>query len=315
MVEDVARELIRALRGPRSQVQLSRRLGFRTNVVYRWEAGTRWPSGSELFVVAARTGADPARLLARFDPVAARIAAEAGEVGTDEHLAAWLRALTRTTSTTALARRAGIGRSAAQRALTGRSVPSLPVVLRIVDAVDGRMAELVGLFTAPEVLPSLRGPRVPRDVSARQPWTDAVIAALEIGDATVDAVAGRLELPLADVQAIVDGLAALGAAHRDGERVVLHPQRGEVAPGDPGWHREVTRFWAAHAAAPTGPTVARWCVVGALADADLEAVHALHRETQRRLRAIKERSVGEDRVVLLVHQVVALDGRPIRERP
>src|SRR5690606_6604411 len=39
----LSREWVRAMRGPRSQTALSRRLGYRTNVIYRWESGARSP--------------------------------------------------------------------------------------------------------------------------------------------------------------------------------------------------------------------------------------------------------------------------------
>src|SRR5687767_7908210 len=62
----LVRELVRALRGDRSQTALSRRLGYRSNVLYTWESGRREPSASELFRVVARTGGEPARAFASF---------------------------------------------------------------------------------------------------------------------------------------------------------------------------------------------------------------------------------------------------------
>jgi DNA-binding transcriptional regulator YiaG len=55
----LASELIRALRGPRSQTAFSRRLGYRSNVVYTWEAGIRAPTASETLRAAARVGVEP----------------------------------------------------------------------------------------------------------------------------------------------------------------------------------------------------------------------------------------------------------------
>ena len=37
-IERVARQLLIALRGKRSQVQWSRRLGYKSNVAYAWES-------------------------------------------------------------------------------------------------------------------------------------------------------------------------------------------------------------------------------------------------------------------------------------
>ena len=54
----LARELVRAIRGKRSQTALSRRLKYKTNMVYLWEAGRAWPSASKFLNAAERTGID-----------------------------------------------------------------------------------------------------------------------------------------------------------------------------------------------------------------------------------------------------------------
>ena len=64
----VARELMRSLRGARSQVALSRRLGYRTNAAYSWEAGRDFPTAARFFEVAARVGTDVGAALDRLSP-------------------------------------------------------------------------------------------------------------------------------------------------------------------------------------------------------------------------------------------------------
>src|SRR5689334_6815786 len=56
--EALAKELIRALRGRRSQVALSRRLKHRSNVLYAWEAGLRAPTAAGFLGLAKRVGID-----------------------------------------------------------------------------------------------------------------------------------------------------------------------------------------------------------------------------------------------------------------
>src|SRR5512145_29260 len=51
----VSRDLVRHLRGPRSQPQFSKLLGFESNVVYTWESGRRYPETSVFFRAASRT--------------------------------------------------------------------------------------------------------------------------------------------------------------------------------------------------------------------------------------------------------------------
>ncbi len=64
--EQLAAELVRALRGRRSQVALSRRLGFNTNVLHTWERKKRSPSAGQLLELAGRTGCDLPLALAAF---------------------------------------------------------------------------------------------------------------------------------------------------------------------------------------------------------------------------------------------------------
>jgi len=56
--EVMAAELLRALRGRRSQVAFSRRLGYRSNVAHTWETGKRWPTAAVTLRAARRVGVD-----------------------------------------------------------------------------------------------------------------------------------------------------------------------------------------------------------------------------------------------------------------
>src|SRR5688572_7368412 len=62
----VARELVRALRGRRSQVAVSKRLGFRTNVLYTWESGRSSPHMGEFLRFAERVGKSPEQVVVAF---------------------------------------------------------------------------------------------------------------------------------------------------------------------------------------------------------------------------------------------------------
>src|SRR5690348_11594 len=62
----IAAELLRALRGPRSQTAASRRLGHRSNVLYTWESGRRWPTAARFLRYAERMRVDVRGALARF---------------------------------------------------------------------------------------------------------------------------------------------------------------------------------------------------------------------------------------------------------
>ena len=46
-MEQAAQQLLRAVRGRRSQQALSRHLGYRSNPVANWETGRRYPTARE----------------------------------------------------------------------------------------------------------------------------------------------------------------------------------------------------------------------------------------------------------------------------
>src|SRR5262245_49966714 len=55
-MEAASSQLLRALRGKRSQRAFARRLGFRANPVTDWEHGRRYPTAQETLRAAARVG-------------------------------------------------------------------------------------------------------------------------------------------------------------------------------------------------------------------------------------------------------------------
>lgn len=180
--EKLARELVRALRGKRSQVQLSRRLGFTTNTIYSWEAGRRWPSATRFFHIAARTGHDLPRLLSPFfkrppawlddDP------------GSGTWVSALLRELRGSAPIGGLAADAGFSRYALSRWLAGRAEPKLPQLLALIEAATGRLLDFVALFVPPQSLTSTRRAwkrlDAAKELAWASPWAQVVWLALEL---------------------------------------------------------------------------------------------------------------------------------------
>ena len=64
----LAAEWIRAIRGKRPQTLISSRLGYRSNVVYRWEAGVCFPSASIAFRLMDQCGGNVVAALEAFLP-------------------------------------------------------------------------------------------------------------------------------------------------------------------------------------------------------------------------------------------------------
>jgi transcriptional regulator with XRE-family HTH domain len=59
-------ELVRALRGRRSQGAINRKLGRSSNAVHAWEHGSRSPRASDFFKLGRLAGVDVAHVLAQF---------------------------------------------------------------------------------------------------------------------------------------------------------------------------------------------------------------------------------------------------------
>jgi transcriptional regulator with XRE-family HTH domain len=66
--EDAAWQVLRALRRHRSQKELSRLLGYRSNVVSNWEARRRFPTGEGALEICEKVGVDVLAALATFTP-------------------------------------------------------------------------------------------------------------------------------------------------------------------------------------------------------------------------------------------------------
>jgi transcriptional regulator with XRE-family HTH domain len=182
--EQVASELLRALRGTRSQVQWSRWLGYRSNVAYAWESGRRWPKAAEFYRAARRAGVDVDSSVERYFG-AAPDWAESTPIDTPEGVAALLEALRGRTTVQDLARRARLSRYSVTRWLQGQTQPRLPDFLRLVQAASVRMVDLVAGLVDPAKVASLaplwRRLEARRKGAAIHPWTQAVLRALELG--------------------------------------------------------------------------------------------------------------------------------------
>jgi len=181
--EQIAKELLVALRGKRSQVQWSRRLGYKSNVAYTWEKGRRWPTGAETLRACRRNHLDVAEAIRSFygkDP------AWLGQhdPASPEGVAAMLDDLRGSLSLTDLARRAGVSRSRVSRWLGGQTQPRLPDFLTMVEATSLRLvdflSELVPPAQLPSVLPTWERLEARRNGAIRYPWTQAIVRCLEL---------------------------------------------------------------------------------------------------------------------------------------
>ena len=146
--EVIAAQLIRALRGRRSQTALSRRLRYRSNVLYTWESGRRWPTAARFFQFARLTGLDLHAIVARFHGrMPARLARV--DLASRPGIAALIDELRGARSIAELARALGCSRSSVSRWLSGRTEPQLPDLLMLVEATTLRLLDFIAEFVDP----------------------------------------------------------------------------------------------------------------------------------------------------------------------
>ena len=242
-MQDVASQLLRALRGRRSQVAFSRRLKYRSNVAADWEQGRRFPTAGELVRACGVVGIDVEAAFALFHPAAAAVFA-----ADDAGIAAWLDALRGQTGIQDVVARTGISRHALGRWLSGRTRPRLPDFLLLVDALTGRVQDLVAALVDIEQVPALaqrrRRATASRRVGIEEPWTLPVLLALETaGYAALSAhdtgwLARLLGLPEEKVADCLERLAEAGVIVRRGRHYAVggaltidtrgHPEAGRV---------------------------------------------------------------------------------------
>lgn len=222
----MAGELIRQLRGRRSQMAVSRRLGYRTNVLYLWEAEKAAPTAAGFFALASRTGVDVPAALLRFyrdpPPWMGQF-----EVVSREGAAAMLRDLRGNASLVEVARSLRRSRYALSRWLEGDAEPRLPDFFQVIEVTSLRLLDFVACFADPEQLPSVRerwrSLQLARRAAYAQPWSQAVLRALELADYRQLArhepgwIADRLGLSLEEEVECLSVLSSTGQIQKQGE--------------------------------------------------------------------------------------------------
>jgi transcriptional regulator with XRE-family HTH domain len=152
--EAISAELLRALRGKRSQRAFAQRLGYRSNTVYSWEAQRAFPTAAKALWTAERVRVDvSAALLTLYRKPPGWI----GETNatTREGVAQFLRDLQGTTSVKELAMRSGKNRFQIARWLKGQAEPRLPEFLLLVQCMSLRLLDFLAALVDPSALPSI----------------------------------------------------------------------------------------------------------------------------------------------------------------
>jgi transcriptional regulator with XRE-family HTH domain len=310
---EAASQMLRALRGKRSQIAFSRRLKYRSNVACDWEAGRRLPTAAETLRVCARVGIDVLSAFREFQPACAD--AIRGPRG--YHPDRWLTELLGSTSLTELAARSGYSRYAVARWLQGKARPRLHDFLALVEAMSGRASDLVHALVSIDAVAELRAVHAQRVAHRRVafdvPWSAAVLRVMETTGyrkalGAPGYIAQRLGLSREEERLVLSKLEAAGALVRAGDHYVV-PASLSVDTGSASAEdlSRVKAHWTnvclQRLRSPRPEDWLGYNVIS-MSAADLERVREVLRRSFREIRAIAATSEPAEAVALLNLQLV-----------
>jgi transcriptional regulator with XRE-family HTH domain len=323
-LELLSRDLMRALRGERSQPAFSRGLGFRSNAAYLWEHGRRYPEVSAFLKAGLARDAQLGPALARFfdqppDTFEGRRALS-------------LRNVTRlvvqllgTGSKRDVAAQLGVDRTTLGRWCAGKTEPRLPQFLGLVQLGTQRLIEFISLFVDLAVLPSTREVYTyflrQRRLAYELPRSHIVLRALEL-DAyqalprhdpallarEVGAGEAEVERCLAELQAAGQVVFSDGR-YRAAQILTIDTRE------DPEQNARLKAFWAREAlerfeTRRSPPETLFSFNLFAISEESFQQIRKLHLAYYDQARALIEQSRSADRVVLMNLQLM-----PLREPP
>jgi len=314
----VAAELVRALRGRRSQTALSRRLGYRSNVVYRWEAGRAWPTAAAFFAAARRVGVDLPGLLQKFYRTPSERIARL-DLTRPAGVAALLADLRGSTPIGELARRAGRSRFAVARWLKGEAEPRLPELLLMIDVATLRLLDFLAGMVDPATLPSVRDDwqalLLAREAAYTNPWSHAVLRGLELADYVAlphhqpGWLARRLGMPEAEEKRSIELLARTKQIRRRRRKWVVDESRTVDTRADPARSLRMKAWWTRLALdrVEAGSEHVLSYNLFSVSAADYQRILELYRAFFQQMRAIVADSRPNERVVLFSTLAVPLE--------
>jgi len=314
----IAADLVRVLRGRRSQTAFSRRLGYRSNVVSRWESRRAWPTAAVALRAARRVGVDLRAGLARFYRVEPRWP-EHTDPATAEGVAVLLDDLRGTLPIGELARRAGRSRFAVSRWLKGEAEPRLPELLLMVEAASLRLLDFLTVFVDPARLPSVAREweelQAAREAAYSMPWSYAVLRVLELEDYLAlprhrsGFIARRLGISEEEEERCLELLARTKQICRVRGRWAPDPSRVADTRGDPERFRSMKTWWTRVALEriESGHEHTLSCNLFSVSAADLVRIEEAYRAFLRQMRSIIAESSPNQRVVLFSGQLVPFE--------
>lgn len=226
--EQASVELLRALRGKRSQAAFSRRLGYRSNIVSRWENRRCWPTAAGVLRIAARAGVNLRTSLDSFLRVPSPWLDQI-DLASPSAVVSLLEDLRGKVAIVDVAREAGFSRFSVSRWLKGLAEPKLPQFLHLIDVLSLRLLDFLAAFVDPRQMPSVASAwsrrQAAREAAFARPWSHAVLRALEL--------ASYQALPAHEPDWIARSLGISGAEER--RCLELLEQAGQIRSLDGRW--------------------------------------------------------------------------------
>lgn len=319
----VAQELVRALRGRRSQVAVSRRLGFTTNVLYTWESGRSSPQVGEFLRFTARVGKPIDEAVIAF--YRTRPAWLTPGLGPREIALEWLRDQRRQVQLVQISRATGFSRFALRRWFGGEAEPRLHEYLAVLDTCSRRIVDFLAAFVDPATLPSAKEAYIvqtlARQAAYERPWSHAVMRVLETEDYRAlpahqpGWIARRLGISLAEESESLELLSRsrqiqlLEGRYQPVVQTAIDLRAGHAAA------RALSAWWVSVAAerAKEAEGMFAYNVCG-LSRRDLDRIQALQVDYMKQVRAIVAESTPVEQVALVATQIFALDGERVDTR-
>lgn len=322
----VASQWLRQLRGRRSQVAFSRKLGYQSNIAYRWETGRCWPNAVDTLAMIDKYGTNVTEGLKAFYGKQPPWLLE-NEPISRAGVAAFLDDLRGQSSITDVARRARVSRFAVGRWLSGEAIPRLPEFLLMVQACSRRLLDFCAALVNPAGIPALEPAwnqlTAARRLAYESPWSQAVLRALELEHyATMKAhepgwLAAKLGIAEPIERACLESLlAADQVVFREGKYEV-NSQPFVDTRADAKRARQLKASWLEVGRQRLlNGAPGMWAYnLFSISSKDLTRLEDLHRAYFREMQRIVSESTPGEHVALFCAQLFPLDEFSSREAP
>ncbi len=242
-------ELVRALRGARTQRALSRGLGYASNVLFAWESGRDAPSLRVFLRLLRHLGRSPEQWLRDFGKGEPPRELDRSE----QALLGYLRSLRGSRTMSELAGQLGKSRYVVSRWLSGKTELTLGDFLAYVEVTTLASLDLVALLVSPHELPTAAAVYARLEAARRsaieRPWSHAIVhmvqlpAYQELCMHEPGWFASRLGITVTEEKECLELLLALGRLSFDGARYHCTETLAVDTRPDPDATRRLASFW------------------------------------------------------------------------